>query len=521
VNSPSENPAALTTDVSQLVSTLVEANVDATHIDPIATSALTVGWRAPPTHVSAQVAFAVTGSSAGSLGECLSAARGTANARCVIAISVSLGGSAHASVSPATGDETGCAGGSSLAGPAVGIAVSANGNASSLAKRGNDAAGCASDQTSTPGATSTPASTTAASTAASIAASTGGAPPAVTTAAPDSHAVSGATGAAVGIALADTGAAASSASSGGSGLVAGDGATGNGAGGQSGAADADSGRTGDAIGVAIGKIGAIAIVRSGDSGAATSTCVGCVMTAVPAGGTAVATATSGDTGSSYALAIAGLIATVNAQSGNTGDATSLTGVDTSATPGAGGGAIAIGRSGQTGDVTAIAVSADSSATITTQSGVSGGVVSVSLQGALCASPSATAVITCSVPPDQSGAPSVTVDNSKPGLLIIRAGAVGRETLIPAFPGTSTTIPASAADPIVDTDVRAPVAGPRYQPVTDTTPLSKRAATAEAARNKTMAALAPMVFGSGLMVLALVLLVAGFVRRRKVRYLKRR
>jgi hypothetical protein len=469
--------------VRGLVGSLVAANQSATTLDSVTTASFTQGWSAHGA-VSTQISFATT-SPVASLGECLRLAQGPSGDRCVIAISVSVGGTAHAAVSPGSGVPTaGCAAGSpALAGASAAVAIAADGDALAAAKRGDDASGCDTSPAVAPS--------------------------------------SGATGAAVGVALTASGSAASTATSGNSGRATAHGANNGGI-----QADADTGRTGDAIGVAIAKIGAIAVVRSGNSGTALAICVGCTISTLPSGGSAIATATSGATGSSYALAVAGLSATVNTQSGNTGDATSLIGIDPAAAPTAGTGVAAIGRSGTTGDVVAVAVSVDSSVTITTQSGLSGGVVSTALEGAVCASPAADAVITCAAPPSDDPAappaPQSTVGASGPGHAVITVGTTTHQQDFPALPGTSsvTDTPNSSTDPVVSVGAAAVFIGPKYHALRDAAHVEQRSIAAKKAAARQTATFAPLVFGSGLIVLAFVLMIAAVTRRRKARRMRR-
>jgi hypothetical protein len=484
---PAEDARAVSDDVRGLVNSIVADNAQASTIDASTTSAFTVGWHARASlGVSVQVAFATSTGTASTLSNCLAGAQGTSGDRCVIAISVAVGGTAHALVSPGSGVSTNtCAqAGAALAGPSAAIAVATDGNAQALAKRGSDSAGCASTPT------------------------------------PDAS--SGATGAAIGVSFTTTGSAASSATSGNSGTSKENGASGSGN-----EADAATGRSGDAIGVAIAKLGAIALVRSGNSGSALATCAGCTLTSLPTGGTAIATSVSGDTGSSYSLAIAGLVATVTAQSGDTGAATSLTGIDSVTAPASGTGVAAIGRSGQTGDVVAVAVSLDSSVSVNTHSGDTGGVVNTALEGDVCASPALDAVITCTADPSATTPVASDVQSSAPGKSIITVGNVHHETLVPALPGTSSvstpsgTTSSTASSAVAADATLARTLGPTYQPMTDAAHLQRRHVLSAAARQRNeMALLAPMVFGSGLMVLSFVLVAAAVVRRRKARHMRR-
>ncbi len=140
----------------------------------------------------------------------------------------------------------------------------------------------------------------------------------------------------------------------------------------------------------------------------------------------------------------------------------------------------------------------------------------------CQSPTDDAPTPGASTPPASG-PTTTVDQSQPGKSIITIGQTSRVTAFPAQPGSSSTTATSSTasnDPIVAEGASAVFVGPKYQPAVKTTHVVKRPVLASSAQPNNSAALAPLVFGSGLIVLAFVLMIAGVVRRRKVRRMRR-
>lgn len=187
----------------------------------------------------------------------------------------------------------------------------------------------------------------------------------------------GNTGSVYGIALASAGPAISNAASGRSGAIL---AKADGSGGAvlpAGTvvdrtiktATATSGSTGDVAGIAIGDSGATSTARSGNSGHADAVCSSCAT----ASG-AVSAAASGDTGSSFSLAGAGLHATANARSGSSGNADAT--VYGNAAGLRGSGAHVVSESGDTGNAIAEAVDLTTWVSVSTESGSAGAVSSI-------------------------------------------------------------------------------------------------------------------------------------------------
>jgi hypothetical protein len=320
---------------------------------------------------------------------------------CSVAIAVSLGGSAHASIT-APGSvlqPAECiAGKPATVGRPTAVAIGVGGPAQAVARMGTGGGGACigSAQTSTPSPV---------------------------------LARSGSTGSALAISIAQHGAAGSNATSGNAGTVR---AMTDGAGNSSdpsnpSAATATTGDTGDAVGIAIGEHTSTALVRSGSSGLAAALCTHCSLP----GGDTVAAAQSGRTGGSYGLAVAGLQANVNAVSGDSGEAASwavhgtgaifTTGQPSTASTdnvvqtGNPGQVYVSGRSGDTGNVVATATDLLTWVTVMTQSGNAGQVISAALWNADgCTLVFATFTMTCADQPSSGSTQAALGAPQKPG-----------------------------------------------------------------------------------------------------------
>jgi hypothetical protein len=249
----------------------------------------------------------------------------------------------------------------------------------------------------------------------------------------------GDTGNALGIALAEHGAATAASTSGALGVAA---SHLGGARPTTGVV-AVSGDTGDAGSVAIGRTGAVASVRSGQSGDAAATCDAC-----SAGTDGLARALSGDTGAAFSLAGAGLTATATARTGDSGDADAT--AHGTGTTFAGG--TADGRSGDTGDALAAAVDLTTWVSVTTDSGRTGWVTSVTTGPAADRS----AGHTVDVGPAQPGHRHVRTGHATVSGSVGGGGGARSQTVTgPAGPASPTAAPAGHARP----SVRAPASTP--------------------------------------------------------------
>ena len=363
---------------------------------------------------------------------------------CTVAISISLNGHAHAVVpaiaSLGTSPAGSCGG---VAGRPTAIAIGVNGPAQAIARMGASASSACS-------ATDAPATAGGLSLLSAV------------------KATSGSTGDALGIALAEQGAAGSTAMSGNAGVVRAV-SDGTGAGALTNSAVATTGSTGDAVGISIGRHGASALVHSGNSGRAAALCTHCTL----AGGGTVADAESGHTGSSFSLAVAGQDSYANSLSGDSGDAAAwavhgsgavfLTGQGTKSTPdsvvqsGDPGRVYVAGRSGDTGNVVATATDLLTWVSVLTQSGDAGAVVSTATWDANgCTLIFATFTMQCArsarpEPVFSSGTQIVrnpVVSTPKLGVIVVRTGSSTAPTTAPASVSNggsaSGTGPGSAA-----------------------------------------------------------------------------
>ena len=363
---------------------------------------------------------------------------------CTVAISISLNGHAHAVVPaiPSLGTSpAGSCGG--VAGRPTAIAIGVNGPAQAIARMGASASSACS-------ATNAPATAGGLNLLSAV------------------KATSGSTGDALGIALAEQGAAGSTAMSGNAGVVRAV-SDGTGAGALTNSAVATTGSTGAAVGISIGRHGASALVHSGNSGRAAALCTHCTL----AGGGTVADAESGHTGSSFSLAVAGQDSYANALSGDSGDAAAwavhgsgavfLTGHGTKSTPdsvvqsGDPGRVYVAGRSGDTGNVVATATDLLTWVSVLTQSGDAGPVVSTATWDANgCTLIFATFTMQCAriarpEPVFSSGTQIVrnpVLSTPKLGVIVVRTGSSTAPTTAPASVSNggsaSGTGPGSAA-----------------------------------------------------------------------------
>ena len=345
---------------------------------------------------------------------------------CTVAIAISLGGTAHASVqSPVGAASTTCSNGE--VGRPTAVAVSYHGPAAALAHMGSGGGVC-------PGTPS----------------SAGSVPV---------KATSGTTGNALAIGVAEQGPAGASATSGNSGqarAITDD--TGNGL--LVSSATATTGDTGDAVGISVGRTSASALVHSGSSGRAAALCTHCAL----AGNDTIADAITGRTGGSYSLAIAGTDSYSNALSGDSGDAASwavhgtaetfVTGQNTLATPDSvvntddPGPVYVAGRSGDTGNVVATATDLLTWVSVLTQSGDAGPVTSEAKWNADgCTLIFATFTMQCSAnvapnpvqgPGSQTG-PNQIVSGPEPGVVVLQRGTKATSTPV------STPVSGAGAD----------------------------------------------------------------------------
>lgn len=330
---------------------------------------------------------------------------------CTVAIAISLGSIAHASVTAPAGAVTAdCSSG--LVGRPTAVAIGVGGPAEAIAHMGIG----------------------------------GGSPCAGTAPLTDStspvSASSGSTGNSLAVGITAAGPAEANAASGNAGQVRA--ITDNsGANPTPNSAMASTGGTGEAVGISIGKVAANSLVRSGSSGNAAALCTGCTQII----GNTIADAQTGQTGGSYALAVAGEESNVTAASGDSGAAYAwaahgsgavlLTGQGTASTPnnvvqtGDTGQVFVTGRSGDTGNVVVTATSLITWVSVLTQSGISGTVTSTASWDANgCELLFATFTIECSsnAHPEPVGgtgaqtAPKPVVSAAEQGAVIVRRAA---------------------------------------------------------------------------------------------------
>ena len=328
---------------------------------------------------------------------------------CTLAIAVSLGGTAHATiVSPSGAVSTSCTLGA--VGRPTAIAIGFQGSAAAVAHMGSGGGSC-------------PTASGSGSSVMPVLATTGS------------------TGNALAIGVAEQGPSGANATSGDSGqaraitdytgttlLVS--------------AATATTGNSGDAVGISVGKTAASALAQSGSSGRAAALCTHCDL----AGNDTIADATTGQTGGSYSLAVAGTDSYANAVSGATGDAASwavhgtgqtfVTGQNTTSSPNNvltntdPGPVVVIGRSGDTGNVVVTATDLLTWVSVVTQSGDAGPVTSTAEWNADgCTLIFATFTMQCSanaVPQALAGSGSQNpsdpvVSATEPGVVVLQRG----------------------------------------------------------------------------------------------------
>jgi len=485
----SADAPALEVDVHTLIGQLLSANTQSTALGAAVLDAMGSAWtpgaNSDAHGVAVEVSFEAGGTPSGASGPadaswCGSVTGLDAAQWCAVAISISFGATAHASVvggpsaatptAPTSTTSALCSrpfGG--LAGGATAIAISTGGLAQATAQRGSSESG---------------------------------------TCAPISTASSGVTGNALSLALTEGGIAASVATSGDSGAVEATAPAGSGA-------AATSGATGDAVGIAIADLGAVSVVQSGNSGTASADCAGCNVAVSPLGGDAVAIAISGHTGTSYSLAVAGLQATVHALSGNSGNAVAVsTGGPAGAGAGAGtlvagapGGGLVVGQSGDTGNTVAIAVGPSTWVAVTTKSGNAGSVTSTVSRTQPSASPTTGASAAPVAPPAGPAVttPDLSVGPSSIGVVSVVFGAQAgspeqTSTSSIADPATSPVQPAGNASNVLNDPPLAP------------------ASFAVGSHGTAIARLiAPVLVGAGFIVLGLILPLAVLIAHRRKRH----